>query len=432
MIGRAPTPTAEVSASCINPVGLDLGPSEPIVSMSHEYTHRAGTGLPATIVRLPYGDTKATEADISEFGQGGGGEFGEVRRRGAFGHGNGGRLAPDVQKAHSIGVPSDTPGLRSRWNAEISVTTPYSGLVSRSEFLPRRVKNVHFSNIVCAIVGDRSKVDINSEYSVNKVHIDVDAFVKGLSGKSESALKEFVKNPRSDSACARFQATLPGGEPTPVEHHTELYRAELKVAASIEDCAVAVIGDDGSSIVEADYAAPTGELDLSPILRSNKSVAKALAHALANRGDPAAQHSFDQCIVEAISPDILGSFLDGTHFDTGETKIRRRGSTTRVKGAIATTLGEGNMTRSHITLRAHKVAKLDKTALAELADKYAPTPASFGAAPPVVVAPSGAAARLARMQQEQEALDMVRRAEQLRRALEELERRRNGDREDGS
>jgi len=223
------------------------------------------------------------------------------------------------------------------------------------------------------LIGNNGKVNIDSEYSVHKVGIDVGSFVKGLRRTSESALKEFAKNATSHAACAEFQRTLRDEKSATAEHPTEQYRVRPQVTASIERCAIAVIGDDNRAFIEADYRAPTADLELEPMLCRDDALAMALAGCLAQPDDPEAKRKFDQCVARAITPDILTSLLSTADFGPSKTKIRRFGSSAAFEGGV-TTLGEGNTTRSHISVKAHKVGPIDTRPLGGLVPKSGPTP----------------------------------------------------------
>jgi len=129
--------------------------------------------------------------------------------------------------------------------------------------------------------------------------------------------------------------------------------------------AIVVVGDHNKTTLRTDRAAPTGELDLACVLGNDAGAAKAFANRLAKPGDKPAQRKFDRAIARATTQDILGAFLDNADFGTDDTKVRRFLSYTKVSNAEVVTLGVGNRTRSHITVRARKVASVDVTGVDE-------------------------------------------------------------------
>jgi hypothetical protein len=308
----------------------------------------------------------------------------------------------------------------------VGVVAPAHVAAQHSTFFPVAVKSADFTKSICAMVGDGNRININSEYTVHEVHIDAASFVDGLSSASKSALRKFVANPDSFTARRRFQRSLPDEALPPAEHTVEQYRARPQVTTTIEGCAIGVVGDDNVAIVNADYQAPMGELDLGHVLKHDDAAAKALACRLGQPHDEVAQRAFDRCVARAIDPEMLRSVLDNADFDGGRTTVSRFFGSARVDGAIAGTIGAGAKMRSTIIVRAHEVALDDVTALDTVAvvedDPETDHTHTFVVlADPDVGAEEEPAERFRQVQLRQAAIEKAPAARRRRRRPEEIE-----------
>jgi len=333
-------------------------------------------------------------------------------------------LAPQPTEKGIEGLEVGEKRRTSVLSPKVQVFTPPHVETRRVTFLPGPVSRVRFANSQCGMVGDGSKLDIDSEYTVYEVHIDAASFVDGLSGRSVSALQDFIKNPGSSTAREMFQRTLPDETLPPAEHTTEKYKARPQAATVIENCAIGVVGDNNEAMVEADYSAATGVLELAQVLRNEDAAATALARYLADTEDDAAQHEFDRCVVQAINPEILRSLLDNAtfHSDRPATSHIFRGF--HADGVIAGTVGAGTKARSTITVEAHEVSLDGITAFAGIAVVEQDPEADQDDFSIFYVEPAVEAAGFRRREQEQRDMDAAAARRTLQIVLEEDRRRR--------
>jgi len=324
-------------------------------------------------------------------------------------------------------------GCRTTWCGSwrlVVVTSPHAA-ASHFTFLPGAVSSVHFTNGLCGMVGDGSRLGINFQYTVQEVRLDATSFVKGLSGASKSALREFVANPDSSMARARFQETLPEEVPSPDGHEVERCKDRPQVATTIERCAIVVVGDDNEAILEPKYRAPRGDLDLGRVLKHNDPAATAPARHLAQPDDEAAQREFDRCVARAIDPDILRLVLDNADFDCSRTTVSRFFGSARANGAIAGSVGVGTKTRSTITVRAHEIALDGMTAFDNVAPvEVVPETDQYNCLFSYVDPAEEEVDRFQR-EQEQRAIEDAAARRRIQTVLEEVERRRRRQEEIG-
>jgi hypothetical protein len=217
------------------------------------------------------------------------------------------------------------------------------------------VKSAHFTDNLCVVVGSRSTVDVNTEYSVDRVDIDTDSFIENLSPRSESALEAFKENPDSLSACKRFQATLAEAALTPVEHGSQSYKLAPRADVTTDNCDIVIIGDDNRELLDADYRAPTGDLDLEAVLCQDVDAAAAFVRHLKSPDDEDAKAAFDSTVSDAIDTEILGCLLESADFHREQPWVTRWGRSVDTGGGVSATVGGRNTTRSRVAIKAHNV-----------------------------------------------------------------------------
>jgi hypothetical protein len=275
-----------------------------------------------------------------------------------------GSVTKGDQKHERTGVLPEANELKALLVESRLVVTPPPGGETRVAWLRRNtVESAHFSRNVVALAGDNNEVHIRARYRVSAVHIDTDSFEQDLSVRSKAALREFVKNPGSFEACRKFQAALPRGPASLIEQGSQEYEAARQTKASINNCRIAVIGDNNSTIVKPDYHAPTGNLNFTELLWKDVGLAMAFARHLGQPDDAAERRRFNIQLARSITQDDLQSLLDSTDFGTGNANLRGVGGSVRVSDANAVTLGQGNKTYSVLEVRACKISPVDAAKL---------------------------------------------------------------------
>jgi hypothetical protein len=277
------------------------------------------------------------------------------------------------------GVPT-APALP---NAAIKFVTPFHDPAFRAGLRFGAVENANFTKTLQVVVGNRANVRVNTEYLVDRVDISANSFIENLSPASKSALDDFKAKPESAAAREKFQATLAEGVPAPTEHSSDEFKVAPRVNVVTESSDIVVVGDDSKELLDADYRAPTGDLDLGQVLCQNDEAASALARHLQHPDDRDAQKDFNRRVSEAISTDVLGSLLQSADFHRDQPRVRQVGGRADFEGGIAATVGQGNTARSRITIRAKDVRLTEVSA-----ENAMESPPDDASPPPAESAPS--------------------------------------------
>jgi hypothetical protein len=193
----------------------------------------------------------------------------------------------------------------------------------------------------CVLIGDDGRLEHQVTREVGTVEFDAARLHQDLSFVARFALRRLVENPDSMLFNGIFQATVWAATEIPATTGFTTSTTAGTIQVATFDCEHVAVGSHNHTTIHDNRQQETARLSMARLIPGRPALVKALAHAIAEPGNPLAVAELDQAVIHAAAGMPEETMLAAAAADSGSAaaQVGLTGDTLTADGATAVAIG---------------------------------------------------------------------------------------------
>ena len=193
----------------------------------------------------------------------------------------------------------------------------------------------------CVLIGDDGRLEHQVTREVGAVEFDAARLQEDLGFVARFALRHLAENPDSILFNGIFQAMVWAATETPATTEIVASTTAGTMQVTTFDCEDVAVGSRNHTTIHDNRQQETARLSLARLIPGHPALVKALAHAIAEPGNPLTVAELDQALIHAAAGMPKEAMLAAAAADSGSAaaQVGLTGGTLTADGATAVAIG---------------------------------------------------------------------------------------------